>query len=77
MTYDSALVRKAMFRPKNQQIELHLGLNTNNPNYDRSKVSFLFAVFMYRYLYVFGYLAGKYGKDEEKKEKCPEKRGEM
>jgi len=38
MSYDSALVKKVMFRPKNHQIELHLGLSTNNPNYDRSKV---------------------------------------
>jgi hypothetical protein len=57
MTYDSALVRKAMFRPKNQQIELHLGLNTNNPNYDRSKVSFLFAVFNYLCTGICMYLA--------------------
>jgi hypothetical protein len=38
MSYDNALVKKVLFRPKNHQIELHLGLSTNNPNYDRSKV---------------------------------------
>jgi len=37
MTYDNAIVQKTLFRPKNQQIEMHLALNTTNTNYDRSR----------------------------------------
>jgi len=37
MPYDSAVVKKLLFRPKNQQIEMHLALNTENENYDDSR----------------------------------------
>jgi len=37
MTYDSAVVKKIMFRPNNQQIEMHMAMNTNNDNYDSSR----------------------------------------
>merc|ERR1719244_185323 len=37
MPYDQAQVRRAKFRPVNQQVELEIGLDTSLPNYDRSK----------------------------------------
>jgi len=37
MPYDNTDVVRARFRPTNQQVELELKLNTDNPNYDRSK----------------------------------------
>ncbi|XP_023321060.1 DNA-directed RNA polymerase III subunit RPC5-like [Eurytemora carolleeae] len=37
MSYDSAVMQKFEFRPKNQQVEMHLSLNTQNENYDKSR----------------------------------------
>jgi len=37
MPYDSAVMEKIMFRPNNQQIEMHMALNTDNDNYDASR----------------------------------------
>jgi len=37
MPYDSTVMKKLKFRPKNQQIEMHMELNTNNENYDVSR----------------------------------------
>jgi len=37
MPYDNTEVVRSRFRPTNQQVELELKLNTQNPNYDRSK----------------------------------------
>lgn len=37
MHYENAVVKKVKFRPKNQQIEMHLAMNTDNDNYDTSR----------------------------------------
>merc|ERR1719228_2514333 len=37
MPYDGVEVSSAKVRPNNQQVELELMINTQNPNYDRSK----------------------------------------
>jgi len=37
MTYDGNTVQKLAFRPQNQQLQLHMGLDTHNENYDESR----------------------------------------
>jgi len=37
LSYDRSLVTKARFRPKNQQVQLEMRLDTNSDNYDRGK----------------------------------------